>query len=248
MEATNPEKTVSVTDVTHAQRTTSVMPEHRSTNYTALRNIVSETFSSYEADCWSALFTGLQESGDSLGFKDAPAGKGQHHAYKGGLVVHLLEMIEMAPEVIKLVNATCTKTVCSRVSQSEYEADSLYALTFEDVLRVVLLHDLHKAHNTFYEKPDGSLDYIRNNESDMMSANAQSLALSSSFGLNYASRLSVMNALESSEGGWAKVHPRFCTPLAKVCYLLDELSANVVAKQVEGNVHPKAVGRSIYLW
>lgn len=220
----------------------SVSEERRVSNFELLRQIPARYFNGHEASCWHTLMDELRmgeelPSGTKwLGLQDAPAGKGQHHAYLGGLVVHLLEMIELAKPLIEIVNSTAVSSLVSRLDFDETPVEP--AKVYEaDAVRVILMHDLHKAYQTF-QLDNGRLQYIKDTQSAMMSNNAMSLFLITKYGLDYAANPMLMNALECSEGGWAKNHPYFCAPLAKLCYLLDELSANVVSKVVEHKRRP----------
>lgn len=213
-------------------------------NYNALTSIAMAAFEGEERRAWQLVFDELKrdhvfaDKSVSLGFLNAPAGKAQHHAYQGGLVVHLLEMLDIAKSLLPIVTLAGThtlgKTSLAGVEVSYCTVDE--TLTWENVVRVVLLHDLHKAFQTF----SPSLEYIKDSFSSLTTVNMQSLMLVNRFG-NYSYTLHpvVVNALEHSEGGWAKNPPYFLTPLAKFCYVLDELSANVVARILEGEVFPK---------
>ena len=221
----------------------SLTVEKREENFNKLKSFVVYALGEEEGAAWGLLLESLKDDGvcsedgrSWLGLRDAPAGKFQHHAYLGGLVVHLLEMLELAEPIIELVAYSCTSTLITRVESPQKSFEISVGL--KDVARVVLLHDLHKAHQTYVHIGEGRFEYTRNTLNDLVSVNMQSLMLARGHGLDYLDKPVVMNALEASEGGWAKVHPRFCTPTAKVCYLLDELSANVVSRILEGQALP----------
>ena len=127
--------------------------EKREENFKKLKDFV-ETVLGEEGITWGSLFESLKDAGvladgnSWLGLRDAPAGKFQHHAYLGGLVVHMLEMLELAEPIIELVSYSCASTYATRVEGSTQNGLDL-KVDLKDVVRVVLLHDLHKAHRTY---------------------------------------------------------------------------------------------------
>jgi hypothetical protein len=152
------------------------------------------------------------------GLFNAPAGSYVHHSYQGGLVDHYLQMLDVHQK-LKLAGLT----------------------NFADhkVVETVVLHDLHKGRFNFIyskeEKPGRWFEYSKHPEPSLLGNNGQTLAMLMNCGY-VISCPEVMNALLHSEGGWAKSPPKWCTPLAKYCYLLDEFSSNVLARQEKGNI------------
>jgi hypothetical protein len=157
----------------------------------------------------------------AYGFKCAPGSTHYHHAYLGGLVEHLLEMTNMAPHVMDLVGAN--------------DLDIL------DVKQVILLHDLHKAayhytvdkdHNTCYYKNPTTALYPNNIKSLLMAQGELPGFKFSDVGRPINAR--VMHALVNSEGGYGDMQTRDVSVLAKIVYLLDELSVvhNRVAQRM----------------
>lgn len=151
-----------------------------------------------------------------LGLIEAPAGVGMHHAYIGGLVTHYLEMW-----AFYINNESPFKGI-------QYEGD---------VLRAIILHDLHKAHYCFTVKgmlPDGCTPNIEYGEylgTRAVSANMRSLHIALSAGGKVNDL--VLNSLCNAEGGWAKDPSRLVSSFAKYIYLLDEISSNVIATENE---------------
>ena len=210
--------------------------QQRKYNFERLqKDINTSGLPSAEKTAWNRILQDLQldsilkDGSLTLGLMDAPAGKGMHHAYLGGLVVHLLEMIRLAalikPVIFNQVSFSCG------MLRGEPPCQAGDYLSMDDVLRVILLHDLHKAEGTFVVA-DGKLAYAKNSALNYLTTNMQSLSIAGRH-FNYLTNKNVLNALESSEGGWAKNPPRSVTPLAKFCYLLDEMSANVVSPIVD---------------
>lgn len=156
------------------------------------------------------------ESGSKFaGFLDAPAGKGMHHPYAGGLVEHLLEMIDIA--------------------SSLWDGKDLVSCRFDDAVRVIVLHDLHKAYRTFRYVSLASagavvlgFDYAEHVSNEQLTPNQKTLWMLATAAADATAsivgNMAIMNALFSSEGGYAKDAPREQSVLAKLCYLCDELS------------------------
>lgn len=166
-----------------------------------------------------------------LGFRRAPAAKGNHHAYIGGLVQHLQEMWNHW--------VTIKQTL---------PMDTI--LDSPAVLRGILCHDLHKAWCTFQlvettEKAPWGLEYGKHPSNFLMTKDQKSLYLLMQAGLKLD--MLDMNCLANSEGGWAESPPKWGTTLSKLVYLLDELSGNVEARAVQGNdIDLRRVGPSVY--
>ena len=206
--------------------------EQRQFNLAALVNSIESVLPKEEVTAWKEIFCDIRENtypsdvGLVLGLLDAPAGKGMHHAYLGGLVVHLLEMIRMS-SLLKPVIYNQVLFSCSTVNSQDRTYMVEPCLQDADILRVILLHDLHKAVGTF-TVVDDKLAYAKNPQNDYLTVNMQSLCIAGRH-FNYLTNKKVIHALECSEGGWAKNPPRSVTPLAKFCYLLDEMSANVIS-------------------
>ena len=178
-------------------------------NYDILASLVTE-------HCYDFAFllSKLKDLDDALGLKYAPAGVGIHHAYKGGLVVHYLEMWAIH---LQLHTADVD---CGKFDKGE-------------VLRAIILHDLHKAYYCFGLSDDdtGAVVYLNSLHNTFASNNMLSLYLAILHGCNITPL--VLNSLCNAEGGWAKDPSKVCSSFAKYIYTLDELSSNVRSTENE---------------
>jgi len=162
----------------------------------------------------------LYQSQVILGFINAPAAKRNHHAYRGGLVIHLLEMWQ---------------TWKQRFSQ-DFEQTS--EVNDKKILEGIIYHDLHKAAFTFIDqseplKMDWSVEYLRGHpDSESLTWETKTLWLLQHHDIELD--VQQYSALLWSEGGWSKIQPRWCSVLAKVLYLLDEYSGNVLSRMQDG--------------
>lgn len=170
-------------------------------NYAQLESVLAKyapnlapVLKRYSVDCVSGENT-------YLGFRRAPAAKGIHHAYEGGLIQHYLEMLHLADNMRNI---------------------SLFAtLSLEDIVFGVFAHDLHKAF-AHYHYMNGKLAYSDNYTTKCLNPNQKTVFMLSQCGV----RLSELdlNMIFSSEGGYAKDAPAQASVLAKFVYLLDEQS------------------------
>lgn len=151
-----------------------------------------------------------------LGMFNAPAAKGNHHAYEGGLVAHMLEMFNFYLDLEKTL-----------------PKDPL--INRSSVLKGIICHDLHKSWKTFIRDdtvPSG-LNYGFHPSNNLVTNDQKSMYILSQAGIKL--NLVEANVLYASEGGWAESPPKWTTTLAKLVYLLDELSGNVKARSEQGN-------------
>jgi hypothetical protein len=146
-----------------------------------------------------------------LGLRDASAAKSNHHDYQGGLVQHFLEMWDYW-QVLKSTFPPCT------------------LLTDARILAGILLHDLHKAWCYYHPDPEDAtkISYGSHPSSGFLRDDQKTAYLIQQYKLPVD--LIQLNALYHSEGGWAECPPKWNTVLAKLLYLLDELSGNVLAR------------------
>lgn len=144
-----------------------------------------------------------------LGLMCAPAGKGVHHAYQGGLVEHLLEMIYYINNFDTLLDGS---------DDDEFHP----ALDHSAMVQGALLHDIHKGFMHFYVKEDGSLDYWQGAWSALMTPNHKTFAMLMECGISISAK--VQHIVHSSEGGWAENASKETTVEAKLVYIADELS------------------------
>jgi len=156
------------------------------------------------------------ETGDNrvlLGAKRAPAAKKHHHTYEGGWCHHVLEMYWLWKGMRDMFPVH----------------DSL---NDDRVLRYCLHHDLHKTYRTFElvntDPWETKYDYEQPSER-MMTWNTKSLFILMQNNIRLDTLQ--MNALLKEGGGYTE-HPgiRGDSVLAKLGYLLDELSGNVLGR------------------
>lgn len=209
---------------------TTISEEQVERNFVALRSLavtvcpvngaMLKLFDELEYDRIGASKVGSTSTVAYLGLKHAPAAKGNHHAYLGGLVAHMLEMwtfwLDLRPRFIG----------------EGIPADPL--LTDSNVFLGILVHDLHKAWNTFVcdsSIPSGVT--YGSHPTSLLMTNDQKSAYILQFFFNVDAIIA--NCMYSSEGGYAKDAPKTQTTLAKLVYILDELSSNVLARTQQGN-------------
>jgi len=152
-----------------------------------------------------------------LGFINAPAAKRNHHAYHGGLVVHLIEMWN--------------------IWKNKFRQDFPFSDHVNDrrIMEGIIYHDLHKAYRTFQLKSMNpwEVEYLRNDpENESLTWETKTLWLLQHHGIKLD--VEQYNALLWSEGGWAAIQPKWCSVLAKVLYLMDEYSGNVLSRMKDG--------------
>lgn len=161
----------------------------------------------------NALGPDIHEPGDLvyLGMQRAPAATGNHHAFEGGLVYHLLEMWAIWERL-----------------KPDLEAQP--HISDERILKAIIHHDLHKAHRTYVlESEDPWKTRYGEDPTDMLMTNdTKSIWLLNQHGIRLDPEQ--MNALLWAEGGFAKIRPKQCTALSKLAYCLDELSGNVASR------------------
>lgn len=160
-----------------------------------------------------------QQDGETtyLGLRRAPAAKGNHHDHEGGLLHHYLEMWELWILLARRV-------------------ESSPELNNERILAAIINHDLHKAYRTFVlkEADPWQTEYGTDQSDRMMTWETKTIWLLGKHGVQLDELQ--MNALLWSEGGWAKIQPKWYSVLAKLAYLLDELSGNVLARIEKGTL------------
>lgn len=150
-----------------------------------------------------------------LGFKNAPAGKGVHHAYRGGLVEHLLEGLDYLDNLHK------------EFPQTDYF----------DMKTAWLLHDLHKAFYHFSIDGAGKINYLDHALTKMYTPNQKTFMMIDG-SLEPAAPAMIVNPnvvhiVNCSEGGWAENPPAQSSVEAKIVYLIDELS--VIKNRIKCN-------------
>lgn len=187
-------------------------------NFHKLRILTKDNLLSYQN--WHRMFEELAENREwqgkvFAGLKFAPAGKGNHHAYPGGLIVHLLEMWSIYEKWVQVGLLKRDQLLC--------EASR--------VLKIIILHDLHKSlfEFTFEENEEGvAFDYGDHPYKHLMTNDIRSIHMAAQFEIKLDSL--EMNAVLNSEGGYCKQPSKYTSVLAKLVYLLDEMSSNVLSR------------------
>lgn len=151
----------------------------------------------------------------------APAAKGNHHAFEGGLNFHLLEMWQCY------------------MAQRDYWGDAVLFesnITDARVLKAILYHDIHKAFRTFeiVDADEWHCVYCNDYTDKLMGSDVKSLWIINSVGIQLDPEQ--INALLNAEGGYAKIKTDWQSSLSKLCYTLDEMSGNVL-----GRIHSRTV-------
>jgi hypothetical protein len=103
------------------------------------------------------------------------------------------------------------------------------------VLKGIILHDLHKAWVMFIadpSKPSG-IGYGQHPANNMLRKDQCTVYICQQAGI--VLDLATLNMVYHSEGGWADSPPKWGSTYAKLIYLLDEMSGNVIARNRQGN-------------
>lgn len=168
------------------------------------------------------------------GMYDAPASVAAHHNYQGGLVEHYLEMWDL------YVSLTSEYSV---LSTDELPGDYIHRKDL--VLLAIVVHDLHKARYNYRHKPVfvdqvmtgydyERFDYSEHPEYEMLTKTQRNIQMAAVANVHLP--LIVANAVSNSEGGYVVERTKHVTPFAKLLYLLDEMSANVVNRIKRGRI------------
>lgn len=156
-----------------------------------------------------------------LGMRRAPGSKNRHHNVQGGLVAHILQMWELWVDLRAVIAAHH----CFHPQLNDL-----------NVWKCILHHDLNKVWKYKLVKDDPwEVDYANDHDrlSMLLGDTNKVMALLMKHGIKLPVLL--QNALITAEGGYStSPRPHAETVLAKVAYLLDELSANVVDRLQTG--------------
>lgn len=203
-------------------------------NFSRLLEIIENVFSPWTSSQWTQLFLENEKSFEAqefgktpgtvelLGFLEAPAAKGNHHATRGGLVVHLLEMWDLHKKFVGVLEAM--------------QEDTSETLNDRDVLTVILAHDLHKGLGMFkvISREPWAVEYTSAPVARMVPKDVRSITTMAKYKIPLTD--DIVNAIMNSEGGWAECKPKWSTVLAKYVYLLDEMSGNVLDRIRTGKI------------
>jgi len=163
----------------------------------------------------------------TLGFYRAPAASNNHHAFEGGLVFHFLEMWwiwnKMRDHILPMA-----------LLQEGTEKEFRDHLDDGRMLKAIINHDLHKAWRTYrlVSIEPWRADYDQGTSDKLMTNDTKSLYLLSQAGIKLDEEQ--MNMLIQAEGGYSAIKPKWTSVAAKIAYLLDELSGNVLGRISEG--------------
>lgn len=149
-----------------------------------------------------------------LGMFRAPASKDRHHSVEGGLVLHLLQMWDIWQGFRGVI----------RDNSKKVDND----LNDKMVWRAILHHDLNKVWRyVMTSNEPWFVDYWDNDTpTKMLRATNKSLWYLNRHGITLPIQLH--HALLTAEGGYSSTRPEYTSVFAKVIYLLDEMSANVI--------------------
>lgn len=170
------------------------------------------------ADAYDSMLLALKEDREEgfthyLGFYRAPAAKGNHHDYEGGLVAHLLEMWEV----------WCWSHHLTEAMDGEHVSHSR-------VLRAIINHDLHKSFCTYVlmSADPWAVEYGKHETDMLMTKEVKTMWMLGDFRIPMDPEQ--YNALCWAEGGFSPIQPKWTSILAKIVYLVDETSGNVLAR------------------
>lgn len=157
-----------------------------------------------------------------LGMYRAPASKNRHHNVEGGLVKHLLQMWELWLDFRSILRG-------HHVQQHPELNDS-------NIWKCILHHDLNKVWKYRLMEQDEkgrnnagwAVDYSDEPLSPLLGADVNKVIfLLNQQGITLS--VPLFNALITAEGGFSQSpRPKVESVLAKVAYLLDDMSANVI--------------------
>lgn len=166
----------------------------------------------------------LEDGTIVLGMRRAPGSQRRHHAFEGGLVVHLMEMWRAWVTIRNLLPP-------NMAMPQSFNTNAL-------VWRAIVHHDLNKVYKYKHiqKDKDGNtletwkVDYSGANEDPLgylLPGTYKSIEILCHHGIPIPPLL--LNALITAEGGYSEgPRPQTETVFAKIVYLCDELSANVI--------------------
>jgi hypothetical protein len=148
-----------------------------------------------------------------LGLYRAPGSKDYHHRREGGLIEHMLEMWQLWEAGFKPMLSAF--------------GSNHPAIRDHNVWRAIFHHDLNKVWKyALLTEAEWKVDYAMDLQSDLLGSSGKILHMLQLHGIRLPPLL--INAILASEGGYSADPPRTETSFAKLVYLLDEMSANVV--------------------
>lgn len=138
------------------------------------------------------------------GFKTVPAAKLMHHNYKGGLLVHTLEVLEFAKLLYPQLNAKVGK-------------DELYA--------ACILHDIGKIFEYTIDSETGLIDYCEEFKKDWVSHTQYGFTLCMAKGYKRVAKMIAAHHGRTEWGAIIDLGERDLEPYYYIVHHLDDLSA-----------------------
>lgn len=158
-----------------------------------------------------------------LGMERAPAAQGNHHNFEGGLIYHYHEMwdtwLHMRGGLVQHdEHVTDERVLCGIINHDIHKGWRTYRLESVDPWQVQYAEDqTDKLLSKDYRRPQGTFK-------NLFILQKHQVPLDE---IDY-------NVILNAEGGWSKTQTYWCTVVAKLCYLLDEMSGNVMGRQASG--------------
>lgn len=171
-------------------------------------------------DQYINLFKGLCLTGtdkikgdECVRMLEAPAGRRRHHSYSGGLLTHIIQMIEIA-FIIYGQNTMPFQRVLNK----------------GDIVIGCFIHDLHKAINTFVRDDNNAQCPFRYTyENKYLSADMQSIKILMDAGIKLTE--DQLNCLIMAEGGWSDLANKLeLSKLAVLIHMADLYSSQILKK------------------
>lgn len=146
-----------------------------------------------------------------LGMQRAPAASRNHHALEGGLVEHLLQMWSVWTNFRQFIVWGHEPSLCDSV-----------------IWQQILLHDLEKADYCFtlVSASPWKVEYYKDPKRLLSSDFLRPVEICGRFGIQLSSLQ--LNALANAHGGYSSTRQKAVPVMAKIVYLLDEWSGNVL--------------------
>jgi len=149
----------------------------------------------------------------TVGLLEAPAGRKNHHAYSGGLLSHIIQMIE----------------ICFTIYH--YKIFPFHGvLNKGDIVIGCVIHDLHKAYQTFVKDLRiGYPPFRYAKENNRIPNDFQSIHICSKFGIHLTEYQT--NAIIGAEGHFASLyHEIEISKLAALINMADVYSSKILKK------------------
>lgn len=203
-------------------------------NWNALFELLDLHLSPSVASAYDAMLKELKDDVNVdgkllLGALRAPAAKGNHHAHEGGWCFHILELWWVWDNYLRAM---------TREGQGP---DS--PIADEVILKGIINHDLHKTWRTYelLETDPWKTQYAEDLTDKLLGNNLRSprgthknLFMLQQHGIKLT--MEDYNVILNAEGGWSETQTYWCTVAAKMAYLLDECSGNILGRISTGRL------------